>query len=343
MKKEQTLSINKKNLKERKKTIKSSYRILFLSMSLLFILLSQAIITYSAAKNKYIPLHHEDVIFYNSIIIPTFTIIVAAFLVHRKRAIEMADAMSKELIDKSNKIIELKDEMLSLISHQLKTPLTAIIWSLESMQQSNTQQNEQTQNLKQAYQTAKHLNGMLSTLLNIARVESGEIKIQAEPTDLNQIIRTVTKDINHRIEAKKQTLTLKTSPLPKINLDQELVHHIILNLASNASKYSQEHQTITIISKQYKQFAVIEVTDQGYGIPNSEQKKLFSKYYRAQKTKDKTEGTGLGLYLVKQITDILGLHIKVKSAPNKGTTFFLYIPLSGVQSKDGKVKLDLVK
>jgi two-component system phosphate regulon sensor histidine kinase PhoR len=128
--------------------------------------------------------------------------------------------------------------------------------------------------------------------------------------------------------------------LPVIQADPKLIHIILQNLLSNSIKYTPEKGTITVSLSVKQSNMVIEVQDTGYGIPKGDQSKIYSKLFRADNVKAKeTEGTGLGLYIVKSIIDNSGGTIDFSSAENKGTHFTIILPLTGMKKKSGSKEL----
>lgn len=148
-----------------------------------------------------------------------------------------------------------------------------------------------------------------------------------------------------KIEGKKLQTELKfEDSLPLINADMNIVRMIFQNLFSNAVKYTSENGKIIITIKKENSNVLISVADTGYGIPSNVQSKIFTKMFRADNARVKDpEGTGLGLYIIKSTLEKTGGKIWFESRENKGSTFYVTIPLDGMKKKEGTKRLELKK
>ena len=247
-------------------------------------------------------------------------------------------------VTKQEEINKAKTEFISLASHQLRTPLSAIRWYIELLmdEENGKLTKEQKEHLEEICMGNKRMVALVNALLNTSRIETGTFMIDPQPTDIVKIAKEALAESELKIKEKNLDIQLKTTRLPKINVDPNLTNIILQNLITNAVKYTPSKGKIIIeIGKEKDKEAIrICVKDNGYGIPKAEQEHIFEKLYRATNIKEReTDGTGLGLYMVKQILERAGGKISFKSTEGKGTTFCVDLPISGMKKKEGTRKL----
>lgn len=246
-------------------------------------------------------------------------------------------------ITKAKEVDKMKTEFISLASHQLRTPLSAMKWFLEMFQAGDlgTLNKEQLEAIDNLNKSNERMIALVNSLLNISRIESGRISIEPELIDINKLIETIIGDFKNIFEIKKQKLFVDYSDsLPKVSLDPKLTSEVISNLLTNANKYTDIGGTVTISVELLGSDMKLTVRDSGYGIPEAEKNNIFQRFYRATNiVKKVTDGTGLGLYLCKIIIDSSGGKIGFESNENVGSSFWFTIPLSGVVAKTGVVSL----
>lgn len=248
-----------------------------------------------------------------------------------------------EDITHEHEIDRAKTEFVSLASHQLRTPLSAIGWYSEMLMAGDAgpMTDDQKNYLKEIHDGNTRMVDLVNSLLNVSRLELGTFAIEPQPTDVVAIVESVLAELAPQITEKKQHLEKKfASDIPLIPVDTKLFRMIIQNLASNAVKYTPAGGAIEIAVEKKDVDLAITVRDNGYGIPKNQQDKIFGKLFRADNIrKFETEGTGLGLYIVKSILDQSGGSVRFESEEGKGSTFFVKIPLSGMHGKEGARKL----
>lgn len=232
-----------------------------------------------------------------------------------------------------HEIDRMKSEFISLASHQLRTPLSAIKTYTHML--SDGYMGELNDSQRKALATivgaSNRMNELISTLLNITRIESGTIAVSKKQQSINQLIDEVMPELELMAAGKNIALKVirRGSGNTSIRTDGLIVKEVVTNLVSNAIKYTPESGTVDIIVRPQRYHVMVEVHDSGWGIPVQAQDQVFTKFFRAPNiVKQETTGTGLGLYMVKGLLDTLGGDIWFKSTENKGTSFFFTLPRS---------------
>lgn len=224
-----------------------------------------------------------------------------------------------------------KDEFISLVSHQLRTPLTVIRMYSEMLTNGlfGELNSSQDEHVRQITEASVRLIQLVGDILNISRAEMGHIAPDPKPVNANLALQTQIQEILPL--ATKQGKVVRFEPDTKIGtimLDRTIFDQIVQNLLTNALRYTKpNHGYIEIKFSQSKDGYLLTVSDNGIGIPKAAQDRIFDRFYRADNTVNIQEhGTGLGLYMVKLMTETLGGKIWFESKLNKGSLFYVLFP-----------------
>jgi len=228
------------------------------------------------------------------------------------------------------KKIKEKAEFTATIAHELKTPLTSIIASagLLSEEIGGEAQEPQRRLIQNILHSAHILEARLSELLDVTKAEVSRLQLQLQPLHIESLLQDVAWQIKPEIQRKAQHLTLDLpDSLPIVEADANRLEQVLLNLLTNASKFTPEGKNITLRAKKRNDDLIIEVQDSGIGISKENQARLFQPYYRVESDRQRYPGLGLGLALAKQIVELHGGKIWVESELGKGSTFAISLPL----------------
>lgn len=241
-------------------------------------------------------------------------------------------------VTKERDVDRAKTEFVSLASHQLRTPLSAINWYSEMLTEGDAGKlnKEQKEFVAEINNGSRRMVDLVNSLLNVSRIDVGTFAIDPKPTDIVEVAKSLVKEMEVTIKSKGLKLKEKYDKIPKTPLDPNLIRIVIQNILSNAIKYTDPKKEVSIVMTKDKKNINVEISDKGFGIPKDQQSKIFQKLFRADNVRQKdVEGTGLGLYIVKSIVETSGGTIRFESEENKGTTFFITIPLTGMKKKEG--------
>ncbi len=231
---------------------------------------------------------------------------------------------------------QVRKDFVANVSHELRTPLTAIKGYIEALQDGAIEDREQRDRfLETLRKQTDRLDLIITDLLLLAKIESGQVPLKQEPVVLASLIDRTVGLLRHLIEQKRQQVVMKIPPeLPPILGDEERLGQVFSNLLDNAIKYTPEQGTITIsaeLSKAAPPPAMIDVSvaDTGIGIPPQDLPRIFERFYRVDKARSRElGGTGLGLSIVKHLVEGHGGTITVESLPNRGTKFCVRLPMA---------------
>jgi two-component system sensor histidine kinase VicK len=228
-------------------------------------------------------------------------------------------------------IDKMKSEFISIAAHQLRTPLSAIKWVIKMILDGDAGKlnEEQAELLSKGYSSNERIIGLVNDLLNVSRIEEGRFGYIFKKDDFEEIIKIVLENVENIVKVNNLKLTVsKPEKFPKIYMDKERVGIVLQNLVDNAIKYTPAFGKIDISFLLEKRFLKGSVKDNGVGIPEQEKAKLFTKFFRASNVmRMQTEGSGLGLFIVKNIIEKHGGQVEVKSQEGKGTEISFTLPL----------------
>lgn len=225
---------------------------------------------------------------------------------------------------------QMKSDFVSFVTHQLRTPLSGVKWMLELATDMIDNPEELRSYIQDARTSTDRLIGMVNDLLNISRLERGKTQMNCRDVDLAALTKEVAGEMNPLIMDKEQALSIDAVPdLPAVHVDQQLIRQVLLNLLANAMKYTPAGGKIEICVRRDDNQVFWSVKDTGIGIPKADIGKLFQKFYRAANVLAvETEGTGLGLYLVRLIVERFEGKVWCESEEGTGSTFRFSLPLA---------------
>jgi signal transduction histidine kinase len=181
-----------------------------------------------------------------------------------------------------------------------------------------------------ALNNADRLIALVNDLLDISRIESGRVQLKSEPVDLDEVVQAVSATMQQKLKEKEQSLTVSVDPAAvRVIGDRDKLVQVLTNYVSNAHKYTPAGGAISIVVKTQDDFAHVSVNDNGHGISEQDQRRLFSRFYRVDNEMTReVGGTGLGLSIVKQLIELQGGQVGVQSILGAGSTFTFTVPLA---------------
>lgn len=242
--------------------------------------------------------------------------------------LELLEAMfrEKEERKRADELNKLKSDFVSYVSHELQTPLTSIRMFSELLQK-NISGKKGKDKLEIITGESDRLSRMVNNLLDVSRIENGLKEYHFENCSLNEIIDTVVKKMSYLIKKHGFRLHYSVSRSVDIWADKEAIEQAVMNLVSNAVKYSRTKKNIDIHITKRNGYAICSIQDHGNGIAKKDIPFLFDRFYRLPEHHNTVKGVGLGLSLVKHIIDAHQGKVEVRSSLGKGSTFMLFIPL----------------
>jgi len=243
-----------------------------------------------------------------------------------------AEAIQRLLSEQNERLRELdrmKDEFVSLVSHELRTPLTSIRGYLELLfEEGGNLTPEQERFLGVVDRNSERLLHLVGDLLFLAQVDAGRLTIEREEVDFGEVVQDSVEALRPIAESRRIELVASITPLPTVVGDPARLAQVLDNLVSNALKFTPEGGRVSVSLHADGDRAVVEIKDNGVGIPRAEQSRLFERFFRSSRaTHDAIPGTGLGLAITKAITEHHGGRISVESEEDVGTSVRVELPL----------------
>jgi signal transduction histidine kinase len=243
-----------------------------------------------------------------------------------KKRVE-AEQETKIALKKEQELNELKTKFLSLVSHEFKTPLSDILTSamLLSKYKLAKQQEKRDKHIKTITNKVYYLDNMLNDFLSVEKLETGKIKYNPTTFNLSKVVNEIVYNANMLLKDGQKINYPENIDALSLYQDEKIIELTLSNLVHNAIKYSSENTIIDLSITQGDSETIFEVKDNGVGIPEKAQKNIFNRYFRAENVL-LTQGTGIGLNIVKNHIENLGGSISFTSKENVETTFIMTVP-----------------
>lgn len=219
-----------------------------------------------------------------------------------------------------------RQEYLSLISHDLRSPLTVISGHAQLLMRAADRPDVAARSAAAIYTSAQHMSSMLEDLVESVRLEAGQVELDRQPVDAASLVLDLRERLSALYPAERMEVAVPEQPIPEVLADPNKLERILTNLLSNALKYSTE--TVRLTVEQRDDTLLFAVADSGPGIPLEELPRVFERFYRARKGQSKSEGLGLGLYITRLLVEAHGGKIWVESTLGEGSTFFFTLPVA---------------
>jgi PAS domain S-box-containing protein len=238
------------------------------------------------------------------------------------------EAQIREMLEKEKELNELKSRFVSMASHEFRTPLAGIMTSISLIGRYTNQEDQpkRERHIQTIKNSVRNLTSILNDFLSLDKLEQGKVTSNPIQFDFVTFLDELADEFRETSQ-KNQSIVLDHQQASlSIYLDKEMLRNLLVNLISNAVKYSPEESTITLSSGVKENRLVISIKDQGMGIPETDQRHLFERFFRATNVIN-LQGTGLGLNIVKRYLELMNGIISFESKENSGTTFTVSLPL----------------
>lgn len=241
--------------------------------------------------------------------------------------LEQSQEELSEALDKEKQLNEIKSRFVSMASHEFRTPLSTVLSSASLLGKYTAaeEQGNRNRHIEKIKGSVKHLNEILEDFLSLGKLDEGKIESNIAEFNLKELIEDTTDEMKGLLK-KDQRLILNYRGQTSVYSDKKLLKNIIINLITNAIKFSDENKEINIETNVDDGKANIHISDKGIGISEEDMEHLFSSFFRGANAVN-IQGTGLGLHIVKRYLDLVGGNIEMKSRLNEGTTVKITIPI----------------
>lgn len=232
----------------------------------------------------------------------------------------------EQALEKEKELSDLKSRFVSTVSHEFRTPLAAVLSSASLLGKytKTEDQEKRDKHVARIKEGVQHLNGMLEDLLSLGKLEEGLVEAKKEPVHCRSFMEDFISDLKEILKPGQQ-IKFTHEGSDEVFTDKRLLKNILLNLVSNAIKFSPEDSVIEIFCSNQKEQMILTVKDSGIGISKEDQEHLFERFFRARNAAN-IQGTGLGLHIVSKYIELLNGKIELQSAEDKGTTFIITLP-----------------
>lgn len=239
---------------------------------------------------------------------------------------KQAELDARQALERERQLNELKSRFVSTASHEFRTPLSTIKSSASLIEKYTLpeQGDKRMRHVQKIKNAIDHLNDILDDFLSLAKLEEGKINTNLIEVKLAVALDELREELTP-IFKEGQVMEVDVQCKQPLISDPKIVKNILINLASNAIKYSPENSEIRIVAEEHPDHFEIRIIDQGMGIPKADQEHLFERFFRAHNAVN-IQGTGLGLHIVQKYVDLLNGAITFESKENQGTTFIVTIP-----------------
>jgi len=246
-----------------------------------------------------------------------------------KEALVKLEESQKELseaLDKERELNEIKSRFVSMASHEFRTPLSTVLSSASLLSKyiKEEEQEKRNKHIQRIKESVNLLNAILEDFLSLGKLDEGKTAVHPGEFDIKELINDTTEEMKGMLKPN-QRLIFEYEGQEKVYSDKKLLKNILINLISNAIKFSPDDEAIEVTGKLINGTAEICVTDKGIGIPEEDQEHLFSSFFRGKNAVN-IQGTGLGLHIVKRYLDLLNGNVYLHSRLNEGTKITFEIP-----------------